>query len=161
MSSISQRLYNEVMMADNFTCVYCGVRTPEVTVDHFIPRSRGGPDVFENLYACCAPCNNRKSDRPAHDVGMAPRFGRFRRIVSRPPIIADMRVYDGERIAAIAAERKADGTYSYSANAICRMVGGTRKDVLDQVRAIRNLPQWPETSPEQQAQREALGLPLR
>ena len=47
---------------DNHTCQYCGRVPPkdELTVDHVIPRSRGGQTTWENVVAACAPCNLKK-----------------------------------------------------------------------------------------------------
>ena len=75
--AINRQLYNQVMMLDDFTCVYCGARTPEITVDHYIPQSQGGPDVIANLYACCATCNTHKRDRAVYDLQIIPMYGRF------------------------------------------------------------------------------------
>src|SRR4051812_33451717 len=61
-----------VFARDDWTCQYCGSRS-NLTVDHVIPRSRGGESSWENIVASCAPCNRRKGDHlPAH-VGMHPR----------------------------------------------------------------------------------------
>jgi 5-methylcytosine-specific restriction endonuclease McrA len=58
-----------VFARDNWTCQYCGSRS-NLTVDHVVPRSRGGPSSWENIVASCAPCNRRKGDRLASQVGM-------------------------------------------------------------------------------------------
>jgi hypothetical protein len=51
-----------VFRRDDHKCVYC--RTKEnLTVDHVIPRSKGGPNTWENLVTCCAECNLRKDDK--------------------------------------------------------------------------------------------------
>jgi 5-methylcytosine-specific restriction endonuclease McrA len=61
-----------VFARDDWTCQYCGSRS-NLTVDHVIPRSRGGESSWDNIVASCAPCNRRKGDHlPAH-VGMHPR----------------------------------------------------------------------------------------
>lgn len=144
MSSIPQRLYNEVMMADNFTCVYCGVRTPEITIDHFVPRSQNGPDNLHNLFCACTNCNFRKGDRMAHEASMVPRFGRFLRPATRKALAQPQRrvavAIDPERstkIIALARERKDDGKYRYSANEITRMVGGAAAVVKGLIAAER------------------------
>jgi 5-methylcytosine-specific restriction endonuclease McrA len=41
-----------------------------LTVDHIIPRARGGSDSWENLVAACVGCNNRKGDRTPHEANM-------------------------------------------------------------------------------------------
>src|SRR6478752_7737770 len=51
-----------ILMRDRYTCQYC-LRTPpgvDLTLDQVIPRSRAGETTWENLVACCNPCNNRK-----------------------------------------------------------------------------------------------------
>jgi len=56
-----------VFARDRWTCQYCGVERGTLTVDHVIPRSKGGGSSWDNIVACCAPCNRRKGDRlPAH-----------------------------------------------------------------------------------------------
>ena len=61
-----------VFARDGWTCQYCGVRT-NLTVDHVIPRSKGGPSTWENIVASCAPCNRRKGDSLPQKVNMHPR----------------------------------------------------------------------------------------
>ena len=51
-----------VFARDGWMCQYCGART-SLTVDHVIPRSKGGGSGWDNIVACCAPCNRRKGDR--------------------------------------------------------------------------------------------------
>ncbi len=61
-----------VFARDRWTCQYCGIEKGTLTVDHVIPRSKGGGSSWDNIVACCAPCNRRKGDRlPAH-AGMHP-----------------------------------------------------------------------------------------
>ena len=63
---------------DGWTCQYCGARS-NLTVDHVIPRCKGGASTWDNIVASCAPCNRRKGDRlpapgehaPAHDAAAA------------------------------------------------------------------------------------------
>jgi 5-methylcytosine-specific restriction endonuclease McrA len=61
-----------VFARDNWTCQYCGSRS-NLTVDHVIPRCRGGTSSWENIVASCAPCNRRKGDRLPRQAGMQPR----------------------------------------------------------------------------------------
>src|SRR4051794_20774011 len=58
-----------VFARDGWTCQYCGARTT-LTVDHVIPRSKGGLSTWENIVASCAPCNRRKGDRLPHQINM-------------------------------------------------------------------------------------------
>jgi 5-methylcytosine-specific restriction endonuclease McrA len=53
----------EVFNRDRFTCQYCGRETRELTLDHVMPRSRGGKHSWENLVSACIPCNHRKGER--------------------------------------------------------------------------------------------------
>jgi 5-methylcytosine-specific restriction endonuclease McrA len=62
-----------VLARDGWTCQYCGDERPALTVDHVIPRSRGGESVWENIVASCAPCNRRKGNRLPREVRMHPR----------------------------------------------------------------------------------------
>jgi 5-methylcytosine-specific restriction endonuclease McrA len=59
-----------VFARDNWTCQYCGSRS-NLTVDHVVPRSKGGTSTWENIVASCAPCNRRKGDLPLHRSGLA------------------------------------------------------------------------------------------
>ncbi len=58
-----------VFARDDWTCQYCGARS-NLTVDHVIPRSKGGSSEWENIVASCAPCNRRKGDRLLRNSGM-------------------------------------------------------------------------------------------
>ena len=59
-----------VFARDRWTCQYCGGVRGSLTIDHVVPRSRGGPSSWENIVTCCAPCNRRKGDRPLTRAGM-------------------------------------------------------------------------------------------
>ena len=58
-----------VFARDDWTCQYCGSRS-NLTVDHVIPRSRGGSSTWENIVASCAPCNRRKGNALPPQAGM-------------------------------------------------------------------------------------------
>ncbi|HMA26449.1 MAG: HNH endonuclease [Solirubrobacterales bacterium] len=62
-----------VLARDGWTCQYCGSSRPSLTVDHVIPRSRGGESIWENIVASCAPCNRRKGNRLPHEIRMHPK----------------------------------------------------------------------------------------
>src|SRR5690242_9226857 len=62
-----------VLARDAWTCQYCGSQSGGLTVDHVIPRSRGGESVWENIVASCAPCNRKKGNRLPREVAMHPR----------------------------------------------------------------------------------------
>ena len=55
---------------DGWTCVYCGAADVRLTLDHVVPRSRGGDSVWENVVTSCAPCNLRKGNRLPEEVQM-------------------------------------------------------------------------------------------
>ena len=61
-----------VLARDSYTCQYCGREASGLTVDHVIPRSRGGQSVWENIVASCAPCNRKKGNRLPREVAMHP-----------------------------------------------------------------------------------------
>lgn len=54
-----------ILLRDRYTCQFCGRVLPasELTLDHVVPRSRGGHTDWDNLVACCHSCNNLKGDR--------------------------------------------------------------------------------------------------
>ncbi|MCB0875950.1 MAG: HNH endonuclease [Solirubrobacterales bacterium] len=62
-----------VLARDAWTCQYCGSERAGLTVDHVIPRSRGGESVWENIVASCAPCNRRKGNRLPREIHMHPK----------------------------------------------------------------------------------------
>jgi 5-methylcytosine-specific restriction endonuclease McrA len=57
---------------DNFRCQYCGVRTStdNLSIDHVIPRSRGGLSTWTNCVLACHDCNVRKGNRTPHEASM-------------------------------------------------------------------------------------------
>lgn len=60
---------------DRFTCQYCGVQpgSEELTIDHVLPRSKGGKSTWDNCVLACVPCNKRKADRLPERAGMTLR----------------------------------------------------------------------------------------
>jgi len=61
-----------ILLRDRNTCQYCGevLASADLTLDHVIPRSRGGNSTWENLVACCHPCNRRKGNQLPVEAGM-------------------------------------------------------------------------------------------
>jgi 5-methylcytosine-specific restriction endonuclease McrA len=61
-----------ILLRDRNTCQFCGTALPaaELTLDHVMPRSRGGRSSWENLVACCYSCNNNKGDRTPEEAGL-------------------------------------------------------------------------------------------
>ena len=55
---------------DGWRCVYCGTTNGRLTLDHVVPRSKGGESIWENVVTACAPCNLRKGDRSLEQLGM-------------------------------------------------------------------------------------------
>jgi len=66
---------NSVFLRDNSTCQYCGATPGRVglTVDHVVPRCRGGLTSWENVVAACRACNMHKGDRTPEEAGMSLR----------------------------------------------------------------------------------------
>ncbi len=60
----------EVFRRDGYTCQYCGQHTAHPTLDHVVPRHRGGRHTWENLVTACTRCNHRKGGRPLEEAGM-------------------------------------------------------------------------------------------
>lgn len=60
---------NRIFKRDNYQCVYCGSRK-ELTLDHVIPKSRGGTNNWENLVTSCSRCNVKKADRTPEEAKM-------------------------------------------------------------------------------------------
>ena len=54
---------------DNNKCQYCG-STKSLTIDHVIPKSKGGQDTWENLVVACSPCNVKKGDKLLEQTNM-------------------------------------------------------------------------------------------
>lgn len=59
-----------ILRRDGYTCQYCGKRGGDLTVDHVLPKSRGGRTVWENLVAACRSCNLKKKNRTPEEAGM-------------------------------------------------------------------------------------------
>ncbi len=60
----------EVFRRDQYTCQYCGRETRQLTLDHVIPRYRGGQHTWENVVSACVPCNRRKAGRTPQEARM-------------------------------------------------------------------------------------------
>lgn len=62
-----------VHVRDDYTCQYCGTKElsgNRLTIDHVIPRSRGGRNDFDNTVTCCKQCNNWKADKTPREADM-------------------------------------------------------------------------------------------
>ena len=80
----------EVFIRDSYTCQYCGRQSHDLTIDHVVPRSRGGAHSWENLVSACKPCNRRKGGKLLGEARMIlrteprePRAGRYYTIERR------------------------------------------------------------------------------
>ena len=60
----------EIFNRDHFTCQYCGKETRQLTLDHIIPRYRGGQHTWENVVSACVPCNRHKAGRTPKEANM-------------------------------------------------------------------------------------------
>lgn len=74
-----------VLARDGYCCIYCGAVSGDVresgalhkddfTLDHIVPRSRGGENTWVNTACACQRCNQRKGDRTPHEAGMPLRW---------------------------------------------------------------------------------------
>jgi 5-methylcytosine-specific restriction endonuclease McrA len=59
-----------ILIRDRFKCAYCGARREKLSIDHIIPKSRGGKMTFENCVAACKPCNLKKGGRTPNEARM-------------------------------------------------------------------------------------------
>lgn len=97
-----------VIFRDQGTCVYCGVtpgdkrggstvKRADFTVDHLVPRSKGGGNTWGNTACACRWCNHRKADRMPHEAGMKllwePKRPRVNYIVASGDIPDEWKIY--------------------------------------------------------------------
>jgi 5-methylcytosine-specific restriction endonuclease McrA len=59
-----------VLVRDGFRCAYCGMEKEKLTIDHIVPKSRGGKTTFENCVSSCTECNNKKGRKTLKEVNM-------------------------------------------------------------------------------------------
>jgi len=60
----------EIFNRDQYTCQYCGKQTRQITLDHVIPKYRGGKHTWENVVSACVRCNRRKAGRTPAEATM-------------------------------------------------------------------------------------------
>lgn len=77
---------------DRYTCQYCGLQPRDhgdLTIDHVIPRSKGGKSTWENSVLACIPCNKKKADMTVEKAGMklrkAPKKPSWKALVQVSP----------------------------------------------------------------------------
>ena len=108
--AVQRKISRRALFArDGWRCVYCGSSSSRLTLDHVVPRSRGGESIWENVVTSCAPCNLRKGDRLLEETPMrllrpprAPAPALFIHLAA-PKIPAGWRPYLGESASATAA----------------------------------------------------------
>lgn len=92
----------ELFKRDGGICMYCGqgFAPRELTRDHVIPRSRGGPNCWTNVVTSCKPCNNRKGDRLLSECGMsllalpyAPNQAEYLALINSGRILGDQMAF--------------------------------------------------------------------
>ena len=59
-----------ILKRDNNICQYCDSKTTFMTIDHIIPKDKGGRDLWENLVTACVPCNTKKGNKLLKDTNM-------------------------------------------------------------------------------------------
>jgi 5-methylcytosine-specific restriction endonuclease McrA len=94
-----------IFKRDNSQCQYCG-STRDLTLDHVMPRSRGGKSTWDNLITACKSCNSRKGDLTPAEAGMPikqqpykPSFVMFMRDFSGY-VADDWKIYLGQKVSA-------------------------------------------------------------
>src|ERR671937_775428 len=69
--AVQRKISRRALFArDGWRCAYCGTASGRLTLDHVVPRSRGGESVWENVVTACAPCNHKKGDRLLDEARM-------------------------------------------------------------------------------------------
>lgn len=59
-----------ILKRDSLSCQYCGTKNSPLTVDHIIPKVKGGKDSWENLTTACVSCNNKKGNRTLREANL-------------------------------------------------------------------------------------------
>jgi 5-methylcytosine-specific restriction endonuclease McrA len=78
-----------IFKRDSYTCQYCG-SPKDLTMDHVIPKSRGGKTTWDNLITACKRCNAKKGDVTPRDAGLSLNYKPF-----RPSYIMFLREFSG------------------------------------------------------------------
>lgn len=60
----------EIFMRDEYTCQYCGAKSNDLTLDHVMPKHRGGAHTWDNLVSACRSCNHRKGAKTVAEARM-------------------------------------------------------------------------------------------
>ena len=78
---------HNLMKRDHYQCQYCGSNR-NLTLDHLMPRSRGGKSTWTNLITACVRCNTRKGDRTPEEAGLT-----LRQQPKKPSLVAFLRLH--------------------------------------------------------------------
>lgn len=81
-----------IFKRDNGECVYCGSKR-HLTIDHIIPRSRGGKNTWTNLVTCCSNCNLKKGNRTPEESGMKMNYKTY-----EPNVFSSVISFDVEEL---------------------------------------------------------------
>src|ERR671919_734377 len=72
--AVQRKISRRALFArDGWRCAYCGTTAGRLTLDHVVPRSRGGDSIWENVVTSCAPCNLKKGNRLLEEARMVLR----------------------------------------------------------------------------------------
>tara|TARA_Y100000588_G_C14171488_1_gene889357 strand:- start:671 stop:1192 length:522 start_codon:yes stop_codon:yes gene_type:complete len=77
-----------ILKRDNHTCQYCSISSVPMTVDHIIPKQRGGEDTWYNLVAACVSCNTKKGSRTPRESQM-----RLKKKPRKPTIVLHLQKF--------------------------------------------------------------------
>lgn len=80
-----------LLARDNHTCQYCGNADRDLTLDHIVPRSRGGQTEWTNIVAACGPCNRKKGSKLTAEARMFPRAAPVRPVYSAIVLLSQAR----------------------------------------------------------------------
>jgi 5-methylcytosine-specific restriction endonuclease McrA len=84
-----------IFARDGHACQYCGAQKVALTLDHVIPKDKGGHTDWDNLVCCCTKCNSKKGNQTPHQAGMTllrrPRRPKFIPYISYTKFLAALR----------------------------------------------------------------------
>ena len=83
MTRLNKPNRNRIYKRDGYECVYCGSKK-HLTLDHVLPKSRGGSNEWTNLVTCCSKCNRQKDNKTPEEAKMS-----MSRSAYEPPIMYD------------------------------------------------------------------------
>ena len=80
-----------VIKRDDSMCQYCGSKSKSITIDHIIPKDKGGKDSWDNLVAACKKCNIYKGNYLLHEINM-----KLLKKPARPSYLLHLQKYKGK-----------------------------------------------------------------